>query len=297
MNGNIVIQFNDVTREYGRKVTALKGMNLAIREGTSYGLLGRNGAGKSTALRLAMGMLHPTSGVVRVFGKDPFDDPKTVKADIGYMAEDQELPSMLNPADLFRLYADLYPGWDRAFEEELVGRLELPTTRRLSSLSKGQKRQVALICAVVHRPKLLILDEPGGGLDPVVRRDFLDAVVEMLNRGGTTVLFSSHILQEVERIASRVGILHKGELILEEDLDRLREGSCRVLVESDHAISPTSVPKCVRAVDRDGVCSLTMRCGEEEARQRIREHLGREVRQVQVLSLEDFFVDLVGAKQ
>ena len=203
-----VLVLDGVTRFYGKTRSGVDGLTLRLAPGECYGLLGRNGAGKTTALRLVMGMLKPAAGTVRLFGLDPFAVPEKARLRVGYLAEDQEAPGMITPADLFRLYADLYPGWDDGFARSLAGRLHLPLGQKLSSMSKGQKRQAGLVAAVAHRPALLVLDEPGGGLDPVVRREFLEQVVELLSAGGTTVLFSSHHLHEVERIAGRIGILH-----------------------------------------------------------------------------------------
>jgi ABC-2 type transport system ATP-binding protein len=149
---------------------------------------------------------------------------------------------------------------------------------------------------VAHRPALLVLDEPAGGLDPVVRREFLEAVVDLLSSEGTAVLFSSHILPEVERIADQVGILDRGRLLLEGDLAALRERACRVLVASAQPVPMVSVPGCVRAVARDGATTLTLLHPPEKARAIVRERLGAEPRQVSGISFEDLFVDLVGER-
>jgi ABC-2 type transport system ATP-binding protein len=289
-----VVVLDGVTRLYAKSGAGVEGLSLRLEPGESYGLLGRNGAGKTTTLRLVMGMLRPKTGTVRVFGRDPFREPEKARIRVGYLAEDQEAPGGLNPADLFRLHADLYPTWDAGLAGDLARRMGIPLGRRLNDLSKGQKRQAGLVCAVAHRPALLVLDEPAGGLDPVVRRQFLEQVVDLLSEEGTTVLFSSHILPEVERIAGRIGILHRGRLLLESDLAALREGSCRLLLGPGGDVSAGSVEGCIRSVIRDGAAVMTFLCAEGEARRRVRESLGREVRQGSSISLEDLFVDLVG---
>ena len=290
-----VVEMSGVTRQYGRSGRGVAGLDLRLGQGESYGLLGRNGAGKTTALRLVMGMLRPTSGTVRVFGADPFTEPERARARVGYLAEDFELPSMLKPADLFRLYEDLYPSWDRALADDLIRRFEIPAGRRLGAMSKGERRQAALVCAVAHRPALLVLDEPGGGLDPVVRRGFLEAVIDLLAHAGTAVLFSSHNLHEVERIADRIGILDGGRLVLEGNIADLRENSCRLLVGGTEAGPARALTGCIRATQADGALVLTFLCNEEEARRRVEDALRAEVRQAAGLSFEDLFVDLVGA--
>ncbi len=294
-----IIHLESVSKSY-RKKEAINNLTLSIPPGVSYGLIGRNGAGKTTALRLIMGMLHPTKGTVRVFDGDPVTEAERVKLHIGYLAEDQIFPSVLYPVDLFRFFEDCYPTWDHTFAQSLINRFKIPTQRRLSTLSKGEQRQVGLLCAVAHRPKLLILDEPGGGLDPVVRRGFLEEVIELLANEETTVLFSSHHLQEVERIATRIGILHEGQLLLEEDLDRLREGSCEILAElngTDPLKIKKSLPNCVRAVRHQNNWLLTMLCNEAQAREHINRLDGGRVQEVRSLNLEDLFIRLVGGEK
>lgn len=289
-----VARLDRVSRAYGR-VEALRDLTLQLPPGVCYGLLGRNGAGKSTALKLLMGLLRPDRGTVLVFDHDPFRTPEKAKVSVGYLAEDLAFPKVLTAVDLFRFFAGCHPTWDWRFADDLVRRFAVPVDRSIGQLSKGQQRQVGLVCAVAHRPRLLILDEPGGGLDPVVRRDFLEQVVELLGAEATTVLFSSHHLQEVERIADRVGILHEGRLLLEEDLDALRERSCRVLAEGAvDATAARALEGCVRAEEREGSWILTLRCTPEEGKQRVSSRLGARIRDVQPVTLEDLFVSMVG---
>ena len=156
---------------------------------------------------------------------------------------------------------------------------------------------MALVCAVAHRPKLLVLDEPGGGLDPVVRRSFLEEIIGLLSTEETCVLFSSHHLQEVERLARRIGIMDRGRLVVDEELDRLREGSCRVLAEIDQQNGDyirESLAGCVSALKRDDAWELTMRCTVDEAKQRLAKSLNGRCRDAQPVSLEDLFISLVG---
>jgi len=290
-----VVEMSKVTRLYPKSLGGVRDFDLRLAPGESYGLLGRNGAGKTTALRVVMGMLRPTTGTVRVFGFDPFKEPEKAKIRVGYLAEDQEFPLALTPLDLFRLHADLYPSWRTDFADALARRLALPAGRRLRDLSKGQRRQAGLVCAVAHRPALLVLDEPAGGLDPVTRRDFLEEVIDLLADEGTTVLFSSHDLAAVERVAGRVGILADGRLLLERDVATLRENSCRVLVDSIDVARAAAIDDCIRADVRGGSLALTFLCAEPDARRRVTEALGVAPRQATAVTLEDVFVDLLGA--
>ena len=290
-----VVELSRIGRRFGN-VVAVSDLSLTLRPGECFGLLGRNGAGKSTTLRMMAGLLHTDTGTVRIFGHDPLRKPEVAKMRLGYLAEDQTFPTVLKPADLFKFFAAAHPYWDWDFAQSLVDRFEIPVDRKLKELSKGQQRQAALVCAVAHRPKLLILDEPGGGLDPVVRRSFLEEVVGLLSNEETTVVFSSHNLQEVERLARRIGIMDRGRLLLDEELDQVREGSCRVLAEIEAGDAESIRHKlsgCVSARRRDDAWMLTMRCTVDEAKQRVASTLGGRCRDEQPVSLEDLFISMV----
>ena len=169
-----ILEFQNISRSFKKGVPVLNGVTFSMGEGEVLGLLGRNGAGKTTLIRIAMGMLFPHSGKVRVFGLSPTDEPVAVKKRIGYVAEDQVLPVGSSIADLIALHRYLFASWDQALERRLLDRFGLSPSSKIRHLSKGQARQAALICAVCHRPELLILDEPAGGLDPAARREFLE---------------------------------------------------------------------------------------------------------------------------
>ncbi len=291
-----VVELTHVSRSFDGNVRAVNDVTLALRPGECLGLLGRNGAGKSTTLKMIAGLLHADSGQVRVFGHDPMREPEKAKLRMGYLAEDQAYPDVLEPGDLFKFFAGCQTEWDWNFAESIVERFQIPVNRSLKLLSKGQQRQVALVCAVAHRPKLLVLDEPGGGLDPVVRRSFLEEVIDLLSQEETAVLFSSHHLQEVERLARRIVILDRGRLLLDEDLDRVREGSCRVLAELEAPSAEAvleKLPGCVSARRRNDAWQLTMRCSTDEAKQRVSSVFGGRIRDAQPVSLEDLFISMV----
>ena len=224
-----VFDFRAIVRSFKRDVPVINGVTFALQAGEVAALLGRNGAGKTTLIRIAMGMLFPHAGCVRVFGASPTEDPVAIKRRIGYVAEDQVLPPGSSIAELIALHRYLFPHWDGALESELLDRFALQPATRIKHLSKGQARQAALLCAVCHRPELLLLDEPAGGLDPAARREFLETAIQLLNREGTAILFSSHHMNDVERLGGRVILLDEGKVRLDEDLDRLQIGraSCR----------------------------------------------------------------------
>jgi ABC-2 type transport system ATP-binding protein len=290
------VELRGVCRSYGA-LEAIKDLNFTLEPGVSYGLIGRNGAGKSTMLRLIMGMLQPHKGTVRLFGGNPIDEAERVKLHVGYLAEDQIFPASLRPRDLYGFFSSCFSSWDWDFANSLIHRFHIPVDSEMKQMSKGQQRQASLVCAVAHRPKLLILDEPGGGLDPLMRRSFLEEVIDVLSNEGTSVLFSSHHLGEVERMATRVGILDRGSIILEGELDQLKEGSCRVIaevaaMEADRIKS--ALPGCLKAKKCDDGWILTLLCTETEAKDRVRHHLEGRIKESKPLTLEDLFVSMVG---
>ncbi len=221
---NPIIEFNDIHRAYTRGVDVLHGVTFSIEPGEVVGLLGKNGAGKTTLVRIAMGMIEAQKGRVSLFGMDPRTRAVEVKKRVGYVSEDQILPEFMRVGDIIRLHKGLFPGWDEALERELTRKFNIPLGAKIKSLSKGQARQVALLCAVAHKPELLILDEPAGGLDPAARREFLETSIQLLNEAGTTILFSSHYMSDVERLAGRIVMIHEGEVLIDTDMDALREG-------------------------------------------------------------------------
>src|SRR5450756_988213 len=226
-----ILEFQGIARSFKQGTPVLDGVTFSMREEEIVGLLGRNGAGKTTLIRIAMGMLFPHAGTVRVFGLSPTDNPVAVKKRIGYVSEDQVLPATSTIAELTAFHRYLFPTWDRSLEKQLLDRFGLSgNTSKIKQLSKGQARQVALLCAVCHRPELPILDEPAAGLDPAARREFLETSIQLLNREGTAILFSSHHMTDVERIGGRVVLLDQGKVRIDRDLDRIREEICVAMI-------------------------------------------------------------------
>ena len=245
-----VLAFEHIVRAFQKGVPVLNGVTFSVAPGEVVGLLGRNGAGKTTLIRIAMGMLFPHAGAVRVFGLSPTEDPVAVKLRIGYVAEEQVLPAGSSIAELIALHRRLFPNWDQALERALLDRFRLAVHAKVRQLSKGEARQVALLCAVCHRPELLILDEPAGGLDPAARREFLETSIQLLNREGTAILFSSHYMNDVERLGGRVVLLDEGKVRLDRELDTLHEDHCVALIPRaavPDAAALEHLPGCLRA--------------------------------------------------
>ena len=217
-----VIDVSELTRRFGDK-TALSSVTLSLPRGMVYGLVGANGAGKTTLIKHILGLLRPDGGSVRVFGLDPVADPVNVLSRIGYLSEENDLPGWMRVDELMRYSRAFYPGWDEAYAEELRNTFALDAAAKVKTLSKGQKARLGLLVALAYRPELLVLDEPSSGLDPIVRRDILGAVLRTIAGEGRTVLFSSHLLDEVEQVADHVTMISRGAIVLSAPLTAIRE--------------------------------------------------------------------------
>jgi ABC-type multidrug transport system ATPase subunit len=217
-----VIDVSELTRRFGAR-TALGSVSVSVPRGAVYGLVGANGAGKTTLIKHVLGLLRPESGSVRVFGLDPVAEPVAVLSRIGYLSEENDLPGWMTVDELLRYSRALYPGWDDVYAEELRQTFALDPAARIKTLSKGQKARAGLLIALAYRPELLVLDEPSSGLDPIVRRDILGAVIRTIAHEGRTVLFSSHLLGEVEQVADHVTMISQGRVALSAPLDAMKE--------------------------------------------------------------------------
>jgi len=217
-----VIHVSELTRRFGA-TTALDSVSLSMPRGAVYGLVGANGAGKTTLIKHVLGLLRAESGTVRVFGRDPVADPVGVLSRLGYLSEDNDLPGWMRVDELIRYTRAFYPAWDDAYAEELQKAFALDPSAKVRSLSKGQKARAGLLVALAYRPELLVLDEPSSGLDPIVRRDILGAIIRTIADEGRTVLFSSHLLQEVEQVADHVTMIDQGRILVSARLDEIRE--------------------------------------------------------------------------
>ena len=217
-----VIRVADLTRRFGAR-TALDSVSLSMPRGAVYGLIGANGAGKTTLIKHILGLLRAESGSVRVFGLDPVNDPVGVLSRIGYLSEENDLPGWMRVDELIRYSRAFYPAWDDGYAEKLREMFTLDPAAKIKNLSKGQKARTGLLIALAYRPELLVLDEPSSGLDPIVRRDILGAVIRTIADEGRTVLFSSHLLEEVEQVADHVTMISHGRILLSGPLAAIRE--------------------------------------------------------------------------
>ena len=230
------IRLTNLEVRYGR-VRALDGLSLAVPRGEIYGFLGRNGAGKTTTLRVLMGIVRADGGTIELNGKPMKRVSVATKRGIGYVSQEQSFYPWMTPRQLGRFVAAFYPSWDDAEYTRLLRALDVPPDRRTAQLSGGTRTKVGLALALAPRPPLLLLDEPTTGLDPVARREFDDWVVAMAAQRGITVFLSSHHVDEVEAVATRVGIIQAGRARIEGRVDDLRRRVRRV-----RALAPIEPP-------------------------------------------------------
>jgi ABC-2 type transport system ATP-binding protein len=220
-----VIEIRNLVRRYGR-TEAVNGLNLRVARGRCYGLFGRNGAGKTTAIKCLLNLLRPGSGEVRVFGLDPARDEVAVKSRIAYVPDAVAFYPWMTVDDTLAYFASFRAHWNRDLEESLIGRFRLDRAQKASHLSKGQRTQLALITAICPEPELLVLDEPTSGLDPIVRREFIETVIgayQDADPGRRTVLVSTHLISEFEGLIDEFTIMDGGRDVLTREADTARE--------------------------------------------------------------------------
>lgn len=226
------LELHDVVKSFGR-TRVLDGLSLSVPQGQTFAFLGCNGAGKSTTIRMLLGLLPRDEGSVRVLGIDPSQRPLEVRRRVGYLAEDQAVFGWMRTREMIGFIAAFYPTWDMDLANRLARQFELPLDTKTKVLSKGQTVRLGLLLALAHRPRLVVLDDPTLGLDPIARRQFLTDIVTLLQGEGVTVFFSSHLLYEVEPIADQVAILDKGRIVLCAESEELRRRVKRLILTDE----------------------------------------------------------------
>ena len=293
--GQTIIDVDNLSRSFGAK-QALDRVSFRATVGQVYGLVGANGAGKTTLLKHLLGLLRPQSGSVRVFGLDPVRDPVGVLSRVGYLSEERDLPEWMRVDELMRYTQAFHPTWDVAYARELIETFGLDPSKKIKELSKGMRAQAGLVAAVAHRPELLILDEPSSGLDAVVRRDILDAIVRTVADDGRTVIFSSHLLEEVERMSDHVTMLHGGREILSGVLDDVRSAYQRSRVRFNENFDHPPVLYSVLALEGGGRTWSVVHSGSPEQFHHSVLALGGEVVETRGATLEEIFLARAGRR-
>lgn len=288
-----VIETHSLGKRYRHK-EAVYQLDLRLAPGRACAFLGRNGSGKTTTIKMLAGLIRPTTGKSFLFGRDsqtlrPGDWQK-----VGYVSENQKLYDGMTGAELIAFIAPLYPSWDRGFEKELVEKLSLPLQRRISLCSRGEKVKLALLLAMAFRPRLLILDEPFAGLDPLVRSEFLDSLLEITTQNDWSVFFSTHDIDDVEKLADDVVIIDEGRLQISESLDSLQERFRRIDLIGEHM--PVAESADILGLSRkDNHSRLVHTAFTEETEAALRASHPNASVSVSPLSLKEIFLTL--AKQ
>jgi ABC-2 type transport system ATP-binding protein len=291
-----VIETAGLTRRFGPK-TALENVRLTVPRGAVFGLVGVNGAGKTTLIKHVLGLLRAKEGSIRVFGRDPTADPAGVLSRLGYVSEDPDLPGWMRVGELIRYTRAFYPAWDDAFAEELRASFALDLDARVKHLSKGQRARTNLVLALAHRPELLVLDEPSSGLDPLVRRDILEAIIRTIAEEGRTVLFSSHLLHEVERVADRVALIDAGRIVFSGALDRIKDTHHRLTLRFPEPRREPPALSGALAWEGAGAEWVAVCNGEISDLHEAASACGAQVVNLRVPSLDEIFIARVGAKE
>lgn len=298
MTNNVpyAIQTMGLCKRYRRQM-AVDDLTLKVPTGSVFAFLGRNGAGKTTTIRILLDLLDRTSGDARMLGKDCVKGAMELRKRTGYVAESQKMYDWMKVDQIIWFCKGFYPDWDDAFADELKNKLELPGDKKLGELSRGTQAKVALLLAMAYRPELLILDEPTAGLDVVVRRDFLEGVIELIQEEGRTVFFSSHIVHEVERVADWVGMIDAGKMIWCSTMDDLKAKVKRVVMTLD---TPTrdfsAMGSQVLSVEHSGRQSVAVVQDFSEKTLAAAQALKPTDIRVEDMSLEDIFCAMVGER-
>lgn len=288
-----IVEVSGLTRNFG-KMQALHDLNLQLQSGLVYGLVGANGAGKTTLIKHLLGLFKTQQGSVRVFGLNPVKHPVEVLSRIGYLSEDRDLPEWMSINEFVHFTAGYYPTWDHDYAAELIATFGLDTNKKIKQLSKGMRAQVGLVAAVGHRPDLLLLDEPSTGLDAVVRKDILNAIIRTVADDGRTVVFSSHLLDEVELMSDNVLMINQGKLVLQGSLDTIRQQHQLMIVHSDSPnLTPGAIEGVLSAQQRGNEWTIISNGRSEAVRQTL-VYLGCEISRSRAANLQEIFVARVG---
>ena len=221
----------------------LKDLNLDLQEGTIMGLVGENGAGKSTTMKLLLGMIRPDSGSINVLGETDLRARPQIKEEIGVVMEDVSFPTVLKIGEIGRIMAGIYRNWDADEFARMVKVLRIPEDKKFFEMSRGNRMKTGFACALAHHPRLLLLDEATSGLDPVVRDELLDILMDFTKDETHSILMSSHIVSDLEKACDYVCFLHDGRVLLVEEKDRIRElyGKLQVTPEQFKELDPAAV--------------------------------------------------------
>ena len=287
------IELVGLTKRFGR-TTAVDRLSLRVPPGSTFGLIGPNGAGKTTTIKMLMGVLTPSAGLARVLGIEPLAEPLVLRQRVGYVPESHHVDRWMRVAEVLGFCRSLYASWNDQTCREMLDLFELDARKKVKHLSKGMLVKLSLVLAVSHEPEVLVLDEPMAGLDPLAREEFLEGVLRTICERGQTVLFSTHSLDDVQRLADTVGILYGGRLLVHRNIEELLATTKRIRATLTNGRLPDRLPDNMiwqRVEGREWLVTV----GEftEETVRQLRAEEGVEHVEVIDLGLEDLFKDFI----
>ncbi len=286
-----IITSRDVTKTFGSH-SVLNGVDLTIERGQVVGLLGTNGAGKSTFIKCLLGLLRVDNGELRIFDENGWDLSATTKSRLGYVPQEAKFYAWMKVRQVVDYWGTFYATWDKRWVYDLMDRWELPREQRVGTLSPGQLQRLALVLALGHRPELLVLDEPVASLDPIGRRETLRQLIDITQDGEHTVLFSTHILSDLERVASHVAILADGKIACFEELDGLKDRVKRLRLIADIDFPKSfAVPGALRTSVNGSEALVAVAQVDDALVESLRTTWKAEV-SVEDLNLEEIFLEL-----
>jgi ABC-2 type transport system ATP-binding protein len=250
-----VVDIQHLTRRFDDKA-ALRDVTIQIPRGRVFGIVGENGAGKTTLIKHILGLYRAQQGSVAVFGMDPVKHPKEVLSRIGYLSEQPDFPEWMTIAQFMNYMAAFYPNWDHQYAAKLLELVSVDPQKKIRDLSKGQQARVGLCAAQAHRPELLVLDEPSSGLDPVARNEILAAVIRTVIHEGRSVLLSSHLLDEVERVCDHLLFFSKGQVLLSDSMETVLERHHQITLRFPGPLPWQALPGVFNGVEDDGEWQL-----------------------------------------
>jgi ABC-type multidrug transport system ATPase subunit len=296
MMNEVVIETRNLTKTFRGGIVAVKDLDLVVKRGAVYGLIGRNGSGKTTALRLLMGLLQPDRGTAQVLGWDFWKAPRAVRQRAAYVSQAQRLPGRMTLKDLCRSLKHFNQKWDEDHARNLAILWSLPWKRPIGSLSNGEQCRAALLLAFAGRPELLVLDEPAAGFDPVARRELVNQILDAITHSdGCTVLLSTHIVGDLERMADSIGIIDRGRLALTTRLDDLLNQTKRVqmIFETEDLPKQFAIPGALRTRRDRAVLNAIVQWPNGSELDALQTSTDARV-QVFSLGLEEIFMELFG---
>ena len=272
--------------------SVLEDVSFEIEPGDVVGVLGKNGAGKTTLLELMLGFTPASAGKVEVFGHDSYRMPASVKARVGFVPQQDELVNQLTAADQVRVIRSFYKQWDDELIARLMAKWEIDPAHRIKRMSVGQRQKLSILLALGHRPDLLLLDEPVASLDPIARRHFLEQIVDIAADGTRSVVFSSHIVSDIERLASKIWILKDRRLCWRGDFDDLKDSIVRLHVRSTRPVARSwAIPNALSVEYAESYATAIVHDWNADLHAEIAQLTGAEL-EPEPLTLEDIFLEM-----